>query len=135
MRLRLPGGSVGCRVRRTGFFRFGFVSGSTTGEQRSAGAEAAIEVDHAESACQADVGIADLAGACRTGELADRFHGAEESACGARLSDRELPAGSVERKGAVMRERVRADELGRLLQADPSQLSQAGRRTGRNRDG
>src|SRR6185436_12016430 len=84
-RLRAAGGSVGRRVRRTGFLRFGRCK-----DRRSA-AEATVVVDHAEAADEAEFRFFYFAAVGLAAELADRFHHAEEAARGAGLADRQLP--------------------------------------------
>src|SRR6185436_3372008 len=49
----------------------------STSENRRAGGDAPVEVDHAESACEADLRILDLPRAGFAGELADRLDQAE----------------------------------------------------------
>src|SRR5688572_27840613 len=94
-RLRAAGGSVGSRVRRMGFLRFGCC------KDRRSGGKPPIVVDHAESAHQPESRILHLPAGSRPGELADRLDHAEEAAAGAGLPDRELAARGVEREAAV----------------------------------
>src|SRR3954471_15605013 len=99
MRLRAAGGSVGSRVRRTGFFLLGRSS-----KDRRSGTQSTIEVDHAESAHQAEFRILDRPRSGLARELADRSDHAENPARGARLADGQLAAAGIERKAAVVRE-------------------------------
>src|SRR6185436_1420347 len=116
MRLRAAGGSVGRRVRRTGFLRLG------RSKNCCSGAESTIEVDHSKAANEAEFRILDGPGTGLAGELADRFDHAEEAARSAGLPDRELAAVGVERKGAVVGEGVLADERGALALAAEAEI-------------
>src|SRR6185503_2177695 len=86
-RLRAAGGSVGSRVRSTGFLRLG----RSSKDCRSR-AESTIEVDHSKAADESQFRIRDGADAGLAGELADRLDHAEEAAGRAGLADRELAA-------------------------------------------
>src|SRR5208337_4606379 len=62
--LRAPGGTVGRRVRRTGFLRRGrdevtAIPSVPAPEYGSAGADAAIVIDHAEAADEAETRLGD----------------------------------------------------------------------------
>src|SRR5213075_2695869 len=98
MRLRAAGGSVGSRVRRTGFLRVG------RSKDRRSGAETTVIVDHAEPAHEAQFRAVDLPAVRLARELADGLDHAEETARRAGLAHRELPAAGVERKAAVVGE-------------------------------
>src|SRR5256885_12404222 len=117
-RLRAAGGSVGSRVRRTGFLRLAFLAS----QDRRAGTETTVEVDHAEAADEAQFRILDLARLRLAGQLPQRLHHAEEAARGAGLPDRELPAAGIERKAAVVREAVLAYESRRLALAAEAEV-------------
>src|SRR6185295_15343312 len=103
-RLRAAGGSVGRRVRRIGFLRFGRC------KDRRSGGKPPIVVDHAEPAHEPESRILHLPAIGRSGELADRLDHAEEATAGAGLSDRELAARGVEGEAAVAGEAVLADK-------------------------
>src|SRR5688500_17538652 len=104
MRLRAAGGSVGSRVRRTGFLRLG------RSKDRRSAAEATVIVDHAEAAHQSQFRFFHLPVFGFAGELPDPLHHTEKSAGSAGLADRELPARGIERKASVVREAVLAHE-------------------------
>ena len=71
----------------------------------------------------AEARVGTCAPSALSGELADRFDQAEIAAGRARLADRELAAGGVERQRAVHGEGVGADELRRrALLAEPEVL-------------
>src|SRR5262245_50760765 len=116
-RLRAAGGSVGSRVRSTGFLRLGFC------KDRRSGAEATVIVDHAEAAHETQFRALDLALAGLLRELPDRLHQPEEAPGGAGLADRELAARGVQREAAVVGEAVLAHELRPVaLGAEPEVL-------------
>src|SRR5260221_5837603 len=75
-----------------------------------AGAQAPIEVDHAEAAHEGECRILYLASLGLLRQLAQGFHHAERAAGSACLADRELAAGSVQRERAVPGERMLAGE-------------------------
>src|SRR5688500_42176 len=89
-RLRAAGGSVGSRVRRIGFLRFGRCK-----DCRSA-SETTVVVDHSETThktkMRASFRAFHLPALCLAGELANALHHAEEAAGRARLADGELAA-------------------------------------------
>src|SRR5437667_149374 len=91
-------------------------------EDRRAGTETTVEVDHAEAADEAEFRILDLALLRLAGQLPQRLHHAEEAARGASLPDRELPAAGIERKAAVVREAVLAYESRRLALAAEAEV-------------
>src|SRR6185503_9091716 len=74
-RLRAAGGSVGSRVRRIGFLRFG------RSKDRRTAAEATVVVDHAEAAHETQFRVFHGAAFGLAAELADRLHHAQETAC------------------------------------------------------
>src|SRR6185436_10818000 len=111
MRLRAAGGSVGRRVRRTGFLRLG------RSKNRRSGAESTIEVDHAKAAYQSQFRILYPSRPGLAGELANRLDHAEVASGGAGLADRELAAAGVEREAAVTGEGVVAHECRALALA------------------
>src|SRR5207247_3331868 len=99
-----------------------FVLACLASEDRRAGTETTVEVDHAEAADEAEFRILDLALLRLAGQLPQRLHYAEEAARGAGLPDRELPAAGIERKAAVVREAVLAYESRRLALAEEAEV-------------
>src|SRR2546426_8376186 len=91
-------------------------------EDRRAGSETTVEVDHAEAADEAEFRILDLALVRLAGQLPQRLHHAEEAARGAGLSDRELPAAGIEGEAAVVREAVLAYESRRFALAAEAEV-------------
>src|SRR5688500_4285139 len=85
-RLRAAGGSVGSRVRRIGFLRFGRCK-----DCRSA-SETTVVVNHSETTDEAEFRVFHLPALGLAGELANALHHAKEAAGGARLAHRKLAA-------------------------------------------
>src|SRR5688572_30752810 len=103
-RLRAAGGSVGSRVRRTGFLRLGRCKDCRSGT------EAPVVVDHAEAAHESQFRVLHRSRSRLAGELTDGLDHAEEAAAGAGLADRKLASRRIERKAAIVGEGVLAYE-------------------------
>src|SRR5690349_8404960 len=88
-----------------------WVTRSCAPQHGGAAAQAAIVVDHAETAHQAGPRVLDLGAESLAGELAHAFRHAEIAAGGAGLPDRQLSAAGVERQRAADRECVAPHEV------------------------
>src|SRR5437899_10327613 len=88
--------------------------GALASQDRRAGAEAPVEVDHPEAAHQPEFRILHLPAFGLARELAQCFDQAERAARGAGLADGELTAGGIERERAVPGEGMAADERRRF---------------------
>src|SRR4029453_2112424 len=77
-----------------------------------AGAQSAVEIDHAVSGDQRMACVLDLGADRLSRDLPDRLDQSERAAGSTGLADRQLSARGVERKTAVCFETVTADEVG-----------------------